>query len=132
MVCVFPGWELVLARDFRFIRPLIREDFPTLDFPAKATSGLPVCGILLVIPQTRSSDTCLITISFFPLCKGLQKHLFHLFHEHDLQSFCDLRLDFLHIRPIFIRNQNLLDPCLFGSQEFLLQSADGQNSSPAA
>jgi GTP-binding protein len=34
MVWVLPGWALVLARDFRFIRPLIREDFPTLLFPA--------------------------------------------------------------------------------------------------
>ena len=57
MVCVFPGCALVLARALRFIRPLIREDFPTFDFPAKATSGLPVSGILLVIPQTISSDT---------------------------------------------------------------------------
>ena len=31
MVCVLPGWELVLARDLRFINPLIREDLPTQD-----------------------------------------------------------------------------------------------------
>ena len=31
--------ELVLASAFRFINALIKEDFPTLDFPAKAISG---------------------------------------------------------------------------------------------
>ena len=62
MVCVFPGWAEVLARDFLFITALMREDFPTLDFPAKAISGLPVSGSLLVIPQTISSETFLITI----------------------------------------------------------------------
>ena len=52
MVCVLPGWELVLARDLRFINPLIREDLPTLLFPANATSGCIFSGSLLVIPQT--------------------------------------------------------------------------------
>ena len=41
--------------------------FPTFDFPAKATSGLPVSGILLVMPQTISSDTFLITIRYSSL-----------------------------------------------------------------
>src|SRR5512143_185613 len=39
IVCVLPGWELILARFFRFTRVLISEDLPTLDFPAMATSG---------------------------------------------------------------------------------------------
>ena len=39
MVWVFPGCELIRAKDFLFISALIREDFPTLLLPAKATSG---------------------------------------------------------------------------------------------
>lgn len=39
MVCVFPGCADVLANDFLFINALIRDDFPTFDFPANAISG---------------------------------------------------------------------------------------------
>ena len=62
MVCVLPGWDDVLARDFRFISALISDDFPTLDFPAKATSSNRLSGIALVIPQTVSKFTFLIII----------------------------------------------------------------------
>ena len=62
MVCVFPGCALVLARDLRFIRPLMREDFPTLLLPANANSIYGLSGILLVIPQTVSRLTFLITM----------------------------------------------------------------------
>ena len=62
MVCVLPGWELVLARDLRFINPLIREDLPTLLFPANATSGCIFSGSLLVIPQTVSRLTFFMII----------------------------------------------------------------------
>ena len=69
MVWVLPGWALVLARDFRFIRPLIREDFPTLLFPANATSGWIFSGSLLVIPQTVSRLTFFIIIKIpFSFC----------------------------------------------------------------
>ena len=67
MVCVFPGAELVRARDFRFISPLIREDFPTFDFPANATSICPFSGNLLVMPQTVSSSAFFTIISFPPV-----------------------------------------------------------------
>ncbi len=36
---VLPGEELVLARDFRPTRLLIKVDLPTLDRPAKAMRG---------------------------------------------------------------------------------------------
>ena len=39
MVCVFPGCPEVLAKDFLFTRALMRDDFPTFDLPANATSG---------------------------------------------------------------------------------------------
>ncbi len=64
MVCVFPGWLLVRARDFLFIRALISEDLPTLLLPAKATSGSRLSGSLLVIPHTVSRLTFLITIFY--------------------------------------------------------------------
>jgi hypothetical protein len=38
MSWVRPGVELVFTRFFRFINVLIRDDFPTLDRPAKAIS----------------------------------------------------------------------------------------------
>ena len=62
MVCVFPGWEEVRASDFRFISALISDDFPTLDFPAKATSSNRLSGIALVIQQTVSKFKFLIII----------------------------------------------------------------------
>ena len=64
MVCVFPGCAEVRASALRFIRALIRDDFPTFDFPANATSGYAVSGTLLVIPQTISKLTFLITSIF--------------------------------------------------------------------
>ena len=64
MVWVFPGWEEVLASDFRFISALIKDDFPTLDFPANAISGLSFAGITLVIPQTVSKLALFIIIVF--------------------------------------------------------------------
>ena len=67
MVWVFPGWEDVLAKAFRLINALIREDFPTFDFPAKANSGNTFSGKVLVIPQTVSNYTFLITITTPPL-----------------------------------------------------------------
>ena len=45
----------------RFINPLIREDLPTLLFPANATSGCIFSGSLLVIPQTVSRLTFFMT-----------------------------------------------------------------------
>ncbi len=41
---VHPGLELVFTRPFRLTRVLIKEDFPTLDLPAKAISGSPCSG----------------------------------------------------------------------------------------
>ena len=64
MVCVFPGCALVRASDLRFISALIREDFPTLDFPANATSIFVFAGNTLVIPHTVSNATFFITIRF--------------------------------------------------------------------
>lgn len=66
MVWVLPGWEDILANPLRFISVLMREDFPTLDLPQKASSILSFCGSLLVIPQTvsNSSDRMTITFSF--------------------------------------------------------------------
>ena len=77
MVWVLPGWEDVLARDFRFRSPLIREDFPTLDFPANATSGHSFSGSLLVMPHTVSSSACLMIIYFLPLkmCLNILNHI---------------------------------------------------------
>ena len=57
------GCALVLARFLRFIRLLIREDFPTLLLPAKAISIFSFSGNLLVIPQTVSRFTSLIIIT---------------------------------------------------------------------
>lgn len=111
MVCVFPGCADVLASDLRFNSALIMDDFPTFDFPANATSLNGLSGILLVIPQTVSKFTLLITIIFsstycsvqtahhilpiFNLFLFLYKrhiqHVFHLLHEHDFQTFFDLR-----------------------------------------
>lgn len=54
----------VLASDLRFNSALIMDDFPTFDFPANATSLNGLSGILLVIPQTVSKFTLLITIVF--------------------------------------------------------------------
>ena len=42
----------------------VLDDFPTFDFPANATSLNGLSGILLVIPQTVSKFTLLITIVF--------------------------------------------------------------------
>src|SRR5437867_12080026 len=39
MVRVLPGVLLTLARPLRFSRELIKDDFPTIDRPTKATSG---------------------------------------------------------------------------------------------
>jgi hypothetical protein len=46
MVCVFPGVEEVLASFLLFVRVLISEDFPTLDLPIKANSGIFFAGQL--------------------------------------------------------------------------------------
>ena len=64
MVWVFPGCALVLASDLRFISALIREDLPTLDFPANATSIFVFAGNTLVTPHTVSNATFFITIRF--------------------------------------------------------------------
>ena len=55
MVCVFPGCPEVLAKDFLFTRALMRDDFPTFDLPANATSGNVFLGSLLVI-----TDICIM------------------------------------------------------------------------
>ena len=55
----------VLANDFRLINELIKEDFPTFDFPANANSGKLFSGKILVIPQTVSSDTLFIFMFYF-------------------------------------------------------------------
>src|SRR5699024_1488332 len=88
IVWVFAGWPLVRARDLRFISPLIRDDFPTLDFPAKATSGIPVSGSRLVTPHTISSSACLITFGFFSVLDGIiissaprESHLSYCLHR---------------------------------------------------
>ena len=39
MICVFPGFEEVLARPSELQSILIKEDFPTFDRPMKAYSG---------------------------------------------------------------------------------------------
>ena len=44
------------------IRQFIKLDFPTLDLPAKATSGKEFSGSLLVIPHTVSKIASLIII----------------------------------------------------------------------
>ena len=67
MVWVFPGVAEILAYDFRFISPLISEDFPTLDFPANAISGLSLSGSVLVMPHTVSKFILLMTIFLSPL-----------------------------------------------------------------
>ena len=54
----------ILAYDLRFISALIRDDFPTLDFPANAISGSVFSGSLLVIPHTVSRLIFLIIIYF--------------------------------------------------------------------
>jgi len=64
MVCVFPGCPEVLAKDFLFTRALMRDDFPTFDLPANATSGNVFLGSLLVIPHTVSKFTFFITMFF--------------------------------------------------------------------
>ena len=56
----------IRASALRFISPLIREDFPTLDFPAKAISGRWFSGSGLVIPQTVSRFTFLMIMTFSP------------------------------------------------------------------
>ena len=58
-----PGDAEVLASDFRFNNPLISEDFPTFDLPAKAISGNVFSGNLLVMPHTVSNSADLITIT---------------------------------------------------------------------
>jgi hypothetical protein len=52
MVLVFPGVEEVLAKDFLCNKVLIKEDFPTLERPAKTNSGFPVLGKVDFTPQT--------------------------------------------------------------------------------
>ena len=44
MSCVRPGVELVLTNLFRLISVFIKEDLPTLERPAKATSGNSLAG----------------------------------------------------------------------------------------
>ena len=51
-------WGKAAARDFRFIRLLIRDDFPTLDLPMKANSGNFCFGfsdILVLLPANNAS-----------------------------------------------------------------------------
>ena len=48
---------------------VIREDFPTFDFPAKANSGSMFSGSVPVTPQTVSSPTFLITIYIPSFCE---------------------------------------------------------------
>ena len=62
-------------------QPLIREDLPTLLFPANATSGCIFSGSLLVIPQTVSR------LTFFMIIK-----------LHFCAAFAHLRFDFLQKR----------------------------------
>ena len=108
MVCVFHGCALVLARDFRFIRPLIRDDFPTFDFPANATSGLLVSGSLLVIPHTISNDTFLITIDFlsFFTTNGQSLLTDHLFYTSALLSTSFIELTKVMVSPSVISLSN--------------------------
>jgi len=56
---VQPGVLLVLARFFFRAMVLMREDFPTLDLPAKATSGSFPSGYWegRVADLTNSADT---------------------------------------------------------------------------
>lgn len=63
MVRVLPGDEDVLARLCLQVKVLIREDFPTLDLPANATSGSEFAGKELVGPITVSKTAVLIFIS---------------------------------------------------------------------
>ena len=44
MVCVLPGVCDTLANDFRLVSILINDDFPTLERPIKAYSGLSASG----------------------------------------------------------------------------------------
>ena len=61
-ICVLPGTELVFASPLRFSRELIRLDLPTLDLPAKATSGNKGGGNLReeTALWTKSADTIFI------------------------------------------------------------------------
>src|SRR4030043_2370078 len=67
IVWVRPGLELVLARFFCFTRALIKEDFPTFDFPAMATSGKSPVGYSegLVALLIKSAEVIFTVI--FPL-----------------------------------------------------------------
>ncbi len=58
MSCVFPGRPDVLAKFFRSINILIKEDLPTFDLPIKAYSGKGSFGHLVtsVLLITKSAD----------------------------------------------------------------------------
>jgi len=44
IICVFPGFVEILANPFVWDITLIKEDFPTLERPIKAYSGLSGLG----------------------------------------------------------------------------------------
>jgi len=44
IVCVFPGVEDVFANLLLFVRRFINDDFPTLDLPINANSGVSFVG----------------------------------------------------------------------------------------
>jgi hypothetical protein len=65
MSCVFPGLPDVLARLFRSVIILIKEDFPTLLLPIKAYSGRLLVGHLITswLLTTNTADLIFIFIS---------------------------------------------------------------------
>ncbi len=69
MSCVFPGVPDVLARPFLEVSILMSEDFPTLERPIKANSGLPSVGHLetSVLEMLNSADLICILQSYLKL-----------------------------------------------------------------
>ena len=112
-----------------------------MDFPAKAISGLSFFGSTLVMPQTVSRFTLLITMFFFSsICRTYPRRLpdqgrsstcIHAFNGQDLQALLDLLWKSPSTSSSFLlRHQYRLDAGAFRCQQLFLQSADGQHPAP--
>src|SRR5690606_39327019 len=90
MSCVFPGFPEVLASCFLPVSMFIREDFPTLDRPIKAYSGMGSEGHLLTSELLiTNSAVCICILNVSGLQPFFQKHIkfFRVFHHRGVSAF---------------------------------------------
>src|SRR5512147_2881378 len=76
MSWVLPGVELVRTRFLRFTSTLMREDFPTLERPAKAISGRSPSGYWLGFVALFMNSVLLMIKGGLPFWVGLRQRLY--------------------------------------------------------